>query len=155
AAYSEHVLNFLEIAGTQQVMLEIRFAEVSRSAGKQLGFNFGLVGQDGSGASNIGGVNPFGPGTTEGGNIDPTNLSVGDSAAPAVTLFGGGVLGDVAFEAFLSALRENNLLRVLAEPNLTLISGEEGEFLAGGRIPIPVPQGDETLTIEYEDFGIR
>jgi pilus assembly protein CpaC len=154
-AYSDDVIDFMEIAGSQQVMLEIRFAEVSRSAGRQLGFNFGLVGQNGSGASNIGSVNPFGPGVTGSGNIDPTNLTVSDNASPAVTLFGGGVVGDVAFEAFLSALRENNLLRVLAEPNLTLISGEEGEFLAGGRIPIPVPQGDETLTIEYEDFGIR
>jgi pilus assembly protein CpaC len=155
SAYSEEVIDFMEIAGSQQVMLEIRFAEVSRSAGRQLGFNFGLVGQDGSGASNIGAINPLGPGVTGTGNIDPTNLSVSENASPAVTLFGGGVVGDVAFEAFLAALRENNLLRVLAEPNLTLISGEEGEFLAGGRIPIPVPQGDETLTIEYEDFGIR
>jgi pilus assembly protein CpaC len=155
SAYSEEVIDFMEIAGSQQVMLEIRFAEVSRSAGRQLGFNFGLVGQDGSAASNIGAINPLGPGVTGTGNIDPTSLTVSENASPAVTLFGGGVVGDVAFEAFLAALRENNLLRVLAEPNLTRISGEEGEFLAGGRIPIPVPQGDETLTIKYEDFGIR
>lgn len=154
-AYSEEVVDFLEINGNQQVMLEIRFAEVSRTAGKQLGFNFGIVGQDGSGASNIGNINPFNPGLTPGGNIDPTNLSVGENTSPAVTLFGGGVIGDVAFEAFLAALRENNLLRVLAEPNLTLLSGQEGQFLAGGEIPIPVPQGDETLTIEYKSFGIK
>ncbi len=154
-AFSEHVIDFMSIAGTQQVTLEIRFAEVSRTAGKQLGFNFGLAGQSGSGASNIGAINPFGAGTTGGGNIDPTNLSLANSTSPAVTLFGGGVVGDVAFEAFLAALRENNLLRVLAEPNLTLISGEQGEFLAGGEIPIPVPQGDQTLTIEYKSFGIK
>jgi pilus assembly protein CpaC len=154
-AYADNVVDFMEINGTQQVMLEIRFAEVSRSAGKALGLNFGVVGQDGSGASNIGGVFPFGPGTSPGGNIDPTNLTVSPNIAPGVSLFGGGIIGDVAFQAFLSALRENNLLRVLAEPNLTLISGEEGEFLAGGEIPIPVPQGDETLTIEYKSFGIK
>ena len=154
-AYSDQVVDFMEVNGAQQVTLEIRFAEVSRSAGKALGLNFGIVGQDGSGASNIGNVNPFAPGLSPGGNLDPTNLSVSPNLSPAVTLLGGGIIGDVAFQAFVSALRENNLLRVLAEPNLTLISGEEGVFLAGGEIPIPVPQGDETLTIEYKSFGIK
>lgn len=149
-AYSDEVLDFMQVAGAQQVMLEIRFAEVSRSAGKALGFNFGLVGQNGNGASNIGNVNPFDATTTV-----PANLNAAENVSPAVTLFGGGVVGDVAFEAFLSALRENNLLRVLAEPNLTLISGEEGEFLAGGEIPVPVPQGNLTLTIQYKSFGIK
>jgi pilus assembly protein CpaC len=58
----------------------------------------------------------------------------------------------------IAALRENSLLRVLAEPNLTAISGQEANFLAGGEIPIPVPQdsggGSSTITIEYKEFGV-
>ena len=64
----------------------------------------------------------------------------------------------MSFEAFLDALRANNLLRVLAEPNLTCISGEQASFLAGGEFPIPVPQsngGGTTITIDYKQFGVR
>ena len=64
----------------------------------------------------------------------PTNVS------PAVTLFGG--LFDTQLQVFLAALAENQYLRLLAEPNLVALSGEEASFLAGGEFPIPVVQGD-------------
>ncbi len=54
---------------------------------------------------------------------------------------GGGRIGSTEFDVFLSALRNNNLLRVLAEPNLSTVSGKEAEFLAGGEFPIPVSRG--------------
>src|SRR5262249_42839350 len=61
--------------------------------------------------------------------------------------------------AFVNALRQNNLLRILAEPNLVAVSGQEASFLAGGEFPVPVPQsgtsGDATITIEYREFGVR
>src|SRR5205807_3707233 len=76
-----------------------------------------------------------------------------------VTLFGSGQAGAVAFRYFIQALRQNNLLRVLAEPNLTAMSGKEASFLAGGEFPVPVPQsgngGAATITIEYREFGVR
>jgi pilus assembly protein CpaC len=62
-------------------------------------------------------------------------------------------------DVFVTALRQNNLLRVLAEPNLTAISGQEASFLAGGEFPIPVPQaggsGNAAITVEYKQFGVR
>jgi pilus assembly protein CpaC len=76
-----------------------------------------------------------------------------------VTLFGSGQMGSYAFRYFIDSLRENNLLRILAEPNLTAISGQEASFLAGGEFPVPVPQsgsgGATTITIDYKEFGVR
>ncbi|HWL95558.1 MAG TPA: hypothetical protein VNT79_18715, partial [Phycisphaerae bacterium] len=73
--------------------------------------------------------------------------------------FGGGMAGQTAFRYFVQALRQNNLLRVLAEPNLVAMSGQEASFLAGGEFPVPVPQsgagGGTTITIDYREFGVR
>jgi pilus assembly protein CpaC len=77
-----------------------------------------------------------------------------------VTLFGAGQIGNFYFEYFIQALRQNNLMRLLAEPNLVAISGQEASFLAGGEFPIPVTQGGGgsggvAVTIEYREFGVR
>ena len=148
--YAPKVLNFLEISGGQQVMLQVRFAEISRAASSELGFNtFATDGTAAFGSQNSFGGNPIG------------GLATGDRDTiinPAVTVFGAGRIGSTVFEAYVTALRRNNLLRVLAEPNLIAISGQEASFLAGGEFPIPVPQdgGDSTaITIEYKPFGVQ
>ncbi len=148
------VHNFLEISGGQQVMLQVRFAEVSKSASKDLGVNFG--GTDGISAFSTTG---FGGGT----NI--FNLSAADPAQrfsstnnSNTNLFGSGRFGVTPFDYFVTALRQNGLLRMLAEPNLVTISGQQASFLAGGQIPVPVPQpgnGGSTITIEYHDYGVH
>ena len=154
--YSTKVINLLEIGGGQQVMLQVRFAEVSRSAISSLGINFSaVVAGKGFGVNQIGGVGQWG---LSGG--PPPSLSV-SSPSSAVTLFGQAEVGQVLVDAFIAALRENDLLRVLAEPNLTTTSGHEASFLAGGEFPIPVPQsagaggGGTAITIEYKQFGVR
>jgi pilus assembly protein CpaC len=148
--YSEDVLNFLEVAGGQQVMLQVRFAEVSRSASSQLGFSTFAT----DGTAQFGSIN--GPG---GSPIGAVATGAEATINPAVTVFGAGQIGSVAFEGFVQALRRNNLLRVLAEPNLIAMSGEEASFLAGGEFPVPVPQdngdGGSTITIEYKQFGVK
>jgi pilus assembly protein CpaC len=154
--HAQRVMNFLEIAGGQQVMLQVRFAEVSRSATSSLGVNLGFTDGTGYGASNIGQVNPFGvDGATD---IRPDRLTI-SNPNPAVTVFGRGQIGSTTLAAFINALRQNNLLRMLAEPNLIAISGQEAHFLAGGEFPIPVTQGGGTdgnaITIEYREFGVR
>ncbi len=146
--YGSKVMNFLEIAGGQQISLQVRFAEVSRSAVSALGVN-GLIGK----------------GSTEFGNnvgqVNPINDLTGASPAvnSAVTLFGGGNIGSTKINVFVNALRQNNLLRVLAEPNLVAISGQEASFLAGGSFPIPVTQGggsgSTSVTVEFRDFGVK
>jgi len=147
---SGKVLNFLEVAGGQQVMLAVRFAEVSRTAASSMGFHMSAT--DGN--------FQFGAGTGE--RPSPVNgLATGaaDTTIPtSATVFGAAGIGNTRFDLFIEALRSNSLLRVLAEPNLTAISGQEASFLAGGEFPIPVPQsssgGGTTITIEYKSFGV-
>lgn len=155
APHAPRVMNFIEVAGGQQVMLQVRFAEVSRSATNALGVNFGYTDGNSFAGSNVGQVSPLGIQEFQDESID---LGV-TSPTGAVSLFGRASLGNTELGYFISALRQNNLLRVLAEPNLIAISGEEAEFLAGGEFPVPVPQagtgGESTITIEYRDFGVK
>jgi pilus assembly protein CpaC len=157
--YSAKVLNFLEISGGQQVMLQVRFAEVSRSATNSLGFNFGSTDGRSFFGNNIGQVSPLG--IKDGGGNGGVSLAI-QTPNPSVTLFGSGALGQTAFAYYITALRQNNLLRVLAEPTLTTISGEEASFLAGGSFPVPVTQGGgagtgggTAITVEYRAFGVK
>ena len=153
APYGAKVLNFLEISGGKQVTLQVRFAEVSRAATTNLGFNAFANG----GPTKLGWNN--GPGGTPIGGLSAGNPNV--TIDPSISVFGAGSVGAFNFEFFIQALRQNNLLRVLAEPNLTVISGKQASFLAGGEFPIPVPQsggaggGSTTITIEYKQFGVR
>jgi pilus assembly protein CpaC len=149
------VENFLELAGKQQVSLKIRFAEVSRTAGKQFGVNLGW--QDPNNfnviGSNVGGNTPFGFGLNP--NTDVIDrLGIPLDPSNATQLFGLFGNGDDTFSVLVSALRDANLLRVLADPELTVLSGEEATFLAGGSYPVPVPQ-EEGIAIEYREFGIK
>jgi len=144
------VLNFLEISGGQQVMLQVKFAEVSRNASSSLGVNFGISDGISHFGSNVDAANQFTTGSTG---------SLVRGVGGTNTLFGGGQIGNVSFDVFLTALRRNNLMRMLAEPNLIAISGQEATFLAGGEFPVPVPQssssGGTTITIEYKEFGVK
>lgn len=162
--YSQKVLNFLEVSGGKQVMLQVRFAEVSRSASNQLGINFNYASGAFLGGSNIGQVNPssrlLGEGPVGGGSPNNgVNLSSATAVNPSVTLYGGGQIGNFYLEYFIQTLRQNNLLRVLAEPNLLALSGQQATFLAGGEFPVPVTQGGGTggvaVTVEYRQFGVR
>ncbi|HEY7090796.1 MAG TPA: pilus assembly protein N-terminal domain-containing protein, partial [Tepidisphaeraceae bacterium] len=120
--YAQNVLNFLEVSGGQQVMLQVRFAEVSRSATSALGVNGNYASGAFIGGSNIGQLNPS--------NRMPTDILVGQTppfngiqiqsptpVTPGVTLYGAGQIGNFYLEYFINALRQNNLLRILAEPN--------------------------------------
>jgi pilus assembly protein CpaC len=153
SAYGK-VHNFLEVSGGQQVMLQVKFAEVSKKAEKDLGVNFG--GTDGVSifGNNGGGINPF---TFTGGGSAPLLLGVPLTPSATGTIFGTGRYGNGnPFAYFIKVLRENNLLRVLAEPNVMAISGQEATFLAGGEIPIPVSQGGNSgISVEYHEYGIK
>src|SRR5207248_1041169 len=96
--YSNKVLNFLEVGGGQQVMLQVRFAEVSRRATNALGVNFAATDGIFSFGSNVGQVNP----STFAQNGTTGQIAT-QSVAPGVTLFRSGEVGTVAFRAFLAA----------------------------------------------------
>ena len=152
------------VAGVQQVQVQVRMAEVSRTGLRALGVNafstsdnwFGGVSV---GSSNGGALNPVQIGPGEGTPIDPLSVQFNEDVllSPAVTLFAGST--NAGFQVFIQALQENQYLRILAEPNLVALSGEKASFLAGGEFPIPVVQGTTTgggtaVTIEYKEFGV-
>ena len=143
------VINLLEVSGVHQVMLEVRVSEISRSLGRRLGINF-VVGSQGSiGTSllgNLGVIEEF-IGSGQAGSLEL------DFAQTVNSLFHIAA-GDVFFTQFMDALKEEGLVRVLAEPNLITLSGQTASFLAGGEFPVPVPQGLGTVAIEYKSFGV-
>ena len=111
--------------------------------------------------SNGGALNPINIGAPDGAPATtnlPFTFNDAVSVSPGVTLFGGLPRADL--QVFLQALAENQYLRILAEPNLIALNGEEAEFLAGGEFPIPVVQGTSSgngtsISIEYREFGVR
>lgn len=145
-------VDMTSVPGVQQVQIQVRVAEVSRQAIKSLGLNATFIGDDFVGADFVG--------ADGGGPINPTAFGPGagtTTISPAVTVFGRFPHTDLSL--FLQALAENQYLRILAEPNLTALSGEKASFLAGGEFPIPIVQtatvGASALTIEYKEFGVR
>jgi pilus assembly protein CpaC len=145
------IVNLLEIAGVHQVMLEVRVSEISRSLLKRLGFNFGYV----SGSGNQFGFSLLNQLTSLSQTGVPTaGVRASDTVNGILRFLAGGATWTV----FIDALREDGLLKVLAEPTLITLSGKTANFLAGGEFPIPVPQsslgGGVTITIEYKPFGV-
>ena len=159
-------VNATRVAGVQQVQVQVKMAEVSRTGIRSLGVNGVRTGDDfflGStvGPSSGGAINPIVVGPAEGAPADlsTTNYTFNQAVgvSPAVTLFAGFPGADL--ELFFQALEENQFLRVLAEPSLVALSGEDASFLAGGEFPIPVVQGGlggggASITIQYKQFGV-
>jgi pilus assembly protein CpaC len=158
ASYGPRVINLLKLPAGQQISLQVKFAEVSRSALSQLGVNLGYSDGRSFGANTVG---PFGAFNVVGDAVSGASQLGILTPNPAVTVFGKALVGDTAVGYFLSALRQNNLARILAEPNLTTSSGQEARFLAGGDFPVPVVQGASSsggatsLTVEYREFGVK
>jgi len=150
---SGEVINRVRLRGNNQIHIRVRFAEVSRDVDKRFGIDWESVG-------NIGGI-AFG-------------LMSGD-AATVITSSGANLLGRtrpvtgsnqndiISFSTqgnryningLIDALANEGFVTILAEPNLTAMSGETASFLAGGEFPIPVPQSRDTITIEWKTFGV-
>ncbi|MHA1600953.1 MAG: type II and III secretion system protein family protein, partial [Alphaproteobacteria bacterium] len=127
-----NVTNLLSVDGSQQVMLKVRFVEVSRSAMKELGLNFNMFSGDFSVTS--GDTFLTNPNALRGTS---DFLLAGDAFAAG--LF-SGVLGGGGFQALFKALESKGVAKTLAEPNLIALSGDTASFLAGGEFPIEVAQ---------------
>jgi pilus assembly protein CpaC len=152
------VVNLLSIGSSQQVMLEVRFAEVKRSALKQIGLSWFVKSDEG----NFGGVIGGDSSQIPGGDDDGDNL-------PGA-LVRGSILGSFGiisrtFRAFgenfnvtLDALERKGAIPTLAEPTLIALSGETASFLAGGEFPVPVVQNatgnTAAITVEWKPFGV-
>ena len=141
----DRVSNLMVVGGTQQVMLKVRFAEVSRTVTKNFSSSLGF----GDGARGSGGT-----GRLIGTGATPSAIRAFDPEAAGGVRFGGSV-GGLEFSVLLEALEAKGMVRTLAEPNLTALSGQEAKFLAGGEYPVPVSQTNNTVTVEYKPFGVE
>ncbi len=160
-AYSKNVVNVLTFGpvGAQEVLLEVKFAEVDRSAIAQLGVNILSTGAGNTigntstgqfGGSRISNLNDTIP--TPPGSAFSTNETLGDLLN--VFLF----RPDIHMGVIIRALQQKNLLQILAEPNLIAMNGKEASFLAGGEFPFPVVQpsaGTTSVSIQFKQFGVQ
>ncbi len=126
----------LSIKADEQVMVEVRVLEASRSALKEMGFN--LNASETTGFSLVSGQN---------GLIS--------NSAPMGTIGLTGKIGSVSIDATLQALEQKGVLRTLAKPNLVAMSGQEASFLAGGEFPYPIPGALGQVSIEFKPFGVK
>jgi pilus assembly protein CpaC len=143
----DRVSNLMVVGGTQQVMLKVRFAEMNRTVSKNFSssLRFGDGGQFGGETGTLLGSGAL---IAAGENV-PYRANVTGA-------FGlGGSIGGLEFDVLLEALESKGMVRTLAEPNLTALSGQEAKFLAGGEYPVPVAQDDDTVTVEFKPFGVE
>jgi pilus assembly protein CpaC len=174
--FGPEIINSVSVSSPQQVMLEVRFIEISRTASRELGVQWNRFG--GNSIANIGNQVPAGqlpitpsggnstfsnPGATNGG-VNSSGTTVMSSAAVAAGVLsgaspfgfaiariaGGGALTDVA----INALEQKGIARSLAEPNLVALSGDTASFLAGGEYPIPVAGNLGQVTVDYKKYGV-
>jgi pilus assembly protein CpaC len=179
------VVNAMNVAGPQQVMLEVRFLEVARTAGRDLGVNLFVANANGTNVANtgLGGLNgrpgrvPIG-GVVGGGSTPvganpagslPLLETVGtlaSNAATGATPYGALLTSilrlnnGMSIDSLVTALETKGVLRRLAEPNLMALSGDAARFLAGGEFPVPVAStavagSFPTVTVEFKKFGVE
>ena len=137
----QRVNNFLEVGGVHQVMLEVRVSEMSRNLMREMGVNFNFLSSSGR---------QFGIHRLD-------SLSTLTTAADSINILGRFLSGGATWTILIDALKEQGVLKILAEPTIITLSGRTANFLAGGEIPIPVPSGvggGNQVTIEYKTFGV-
>lgn len=152
------LVNRIQVTAPSQVNLRVRVAEVDRSIIKNLGINWDAVVHAGNFVFGYAINNPVttaaptlaAPGAVAGNFITRNVLNGGATDS----LFGGANSGQYNVNGLIDALSQNGFVSILAEPNLTAMSGETASFLAGGEFPIVVPQGNQVVTIEFKPFGV-
>jgi len=145
--FSPEIINSVSVMSPQQVMLEVRFIEISRTAGRELGVQWNRFG--GNSLVNVG--------------DRTTNLPVGPAEVAAGVISGSSpfgfaiarlVAGGASTDVMINALEQKGIARSLAEPNLVALSGDTASFLAGGEYPIPVSGTFGQVTVDYKKYGV-
>lgn len=167
-----NVVSRLRMATPLQVNLRVRFAEVSRSVVRAIGVNLASVDSTGGFRFGIGQgrttgfsqvvpsyIDPTGtvrvlPPLATGGNLEGEGFNIIDAIGGGTTLGGIGRFLGLDISSALDLAERDGLVTTLSQPNLTALSGETAEFLAGGEFPIPLSQGLGTTTIEYKKYGV-
>lgn len=164
------IVNLMQVGGAQQVMLKVTVAEMARSVVRRLDSSFNLLkfGNSGYTGGAVSGGASFPDALDADGLVTPVFSGGGGPIGPAVDLFTPNLPAIAQTGLFLSYLsgknfiqgvldisKRNGLAKVLSEPTLTTMTGQEAQFLSGGEFPIPVPQGNGgSTTIEFKDFGV-
>jgi pilus assembly protein CpaC len=133
----EAVINSVKISSSQQVQLNVRFVEINREAGRELGTHMAA-------SYAVPGV----------GGISFNSFPNASTNVPAADLIGSLVSGNFSIDVAIRALEDRGVARRLAEPNLIARSGETASFLAGGEFPIPIAEEDNRITVEYKKYGV-
>jgi pilus assembly protein CpaC len=128
-------INNTTVQGAQQVNIRVRFAEVSRTELQSYGVDWS-VGYKSSGF--------------EFSMFQNNAVPIGDAG----NLGFSGEADGFNFDVLIEALQRNGIVKILAEPNLTAVTGQTASFLAGGEIPVPIPQSQDTVTVDYKSFGV-
>lgn len=142
--YYPSVINNITIGGVQQVLLHVKLMEVSRTKLRRMGFDWANFNGDDAIIQNVAGL------------VDEYTIGPGSVLSNFGENIAFGILDDSnTFIGLLEALRQYNLVKVLAEPTLVTVSGRPASFNSGGEFPILVPQSLGTVSIEYRQFGTR
>jgi pilus assembly protein CpaC len=159
------IVNRLRVVGDHQVQLEVSFAEVSRTALKQIGVNFWHKNKDGDFTGGLlqPGTGPTGiitqlnqsGGTDTLGNANGLPIIQPPAAGAFSAIFSSAASSGFPFAAALSVLSQRGYARTLSEPTLVALSGQPATFLAGGEFPIPMPQALGTVGVDFKKFGIQ
>ncbi|MDB5600496.1 MAG: type and secretion system protein [Xanthobacteraceae bacterium] len=151
--FAPEVINTVSVRQQQQVMLEVRFVEASRQAGRELGVQINRYGNNST----------MNSGNMAGASGLPVISSLTQAGAAAGVLSGTApfgfaiarmVQGGMTADVIVNALEQKGLARSLAEPNLVALSGDTASFLAGGEFPVPVPGMNGSVAIEYKRYGV-
>jgi len=159
-AYSKNVVNVLTFGptGAQEVLLQVKFAEVDRTALTQIGFNVFSTGAGNTiGTISTGQFGGFGaPAITDATGAPTGPFPTKETISDVLNLF--LFRPDIHLGTVIKALQQQNLLQILAEPNLIAVNGKEASFLAGGEFPFPIVQpgqGFTAVTIQFKEFGVK
>lgn len=147
------VVNNIRVVGVQQILLHTRIMEVSRTKLRDLGVDWGVFSESGfltTGAGSLGSIDTSGSiGVGAPGNLGNFLLS-GEGVQNATNRL---VLGGGDFSALITALRRQDLVKLLAEPTVVATHGRPARFNVGGKVPYLVPQGNGAVSVQYEEFG--
>ena len=155
------IINRIRVPGPQQILLKVQVAELNRTSLRQIGsdllFSHGgnTFGTQLGGAANV--LPPGGNGGSSASFADGTSLMGMIATGPASGATAFGIVNGLDTQVFLSVLRSNSVLKILAEPNLVAMNGHKATFLAGGEFPIPVNQGGASgaVSVQFREFGVR
>jgi pilus assembly protein CpaC len=134
--FGPDVINSVQVLQSQQVLLEVRFVEIQRTAARELGIQWDVVTKNAVAA------------------IGQAGLISGNLPFGSVAVIGGLLSHGVRIDAIINALEQRDVARRLAEPNLVALSGDTASFLAGGEFPFPVSSSLGQVTIEFKRFGV-